>query len=509
MNKYCKLTLRCFLALFLISSSFSCTPSVAPKSNQDPGSENTKTQKHKNTEKIKNFTATDFIGEMTGDRIYVLDSKLSWNAYKGAAYYNVFIDGEKTNASKITETKFRTAFDGDVEVNDKMENSPKDIKIEVKAYSSDDSELASASITKKIPAKPQLSILEINGKKFQQNIEVENPVSIKLKVNNAIKFWPNDKNKALINLNNYISFKFYANELASIYSYDEKNGCITVEPLGALSGSDNSTTDYQLIIKAQFSDKNLLWYTDENKTFKFKIARTNSAANPLEVEKILLNDDESKNLMTENDIENVNVKSTVSIIFNQLIDISSYKVPNTETNTKGTGIYITTKETGIGSDDSRLTNAQYEKINDNGILKTKITFTMAGKTHLVLDPEPLEGYTKYYIVIDDTIKSGTNTKIRAEIRKSFTTGEGIEKLYKLCVQQGSIKGYTEKDIKLPEGAEFTIIADKAPTGQTFSGWYVGEYYEDYGPKLTEDQKKSKELTLKMRAHDTTFAAEYK
>ncbi len=53
MNKYCKLTLRCFLALFLISSSFSCTPSVASKSNQDPGSENTKTQKHKNTKTQK------------------------------------------------------------------------------------------------------------------------------------------------------------------------------------------------------------------------------------------------------------------------------------------------------------------------------------------------------------------------------------------------------------------------------------------------------------------------
>ena len=53
MNKYCKLTLRCFLALFLISSSFSCTPSVAPKLSQDPGSENTKTQKHKNTKTQK------------------------------------------------------------------------------------------------------------------------------------------------------------------------------------------------------------------------------------------------------------------------------------------------------------------------------------------------------------------------------------------------------------------------------------------------------------------------
>ncbi len=440
-----------------------------------------------------------------------MDSRLSWVAYKGAAYYNVFIDGEKTNDSKITETKFRTAFDGDVEVDDKMENSPKDIKIEVKAYSSDDSELASASIIKKIPAKPQFSILEINGKEFKENIEVENPVSIKLKVNNAIKFWSNnEKDKALKNLNNYISFEANGAELPSTYSYDEKDGCIIVEPLGALRGSNTFAKGYQLKIKAQFSDKYQLWYTNAEQIFNFKIAQIDSAEQPpLEVEKILLNDDESKNLMTENDIENVNVKSTVSIIFNQLIDISSYKVPNTETNTKGTGIYITTKETGIGSDDSRLTNAQYEKINDNGILKTKITFTMAGKTHLVLDPEPLEGYTKYYIVIDDTIKSGTNTKIRAEIRKSFTTGEGIEKLYKLCVQQGSIKGYTEKDIKLPEGAEFTIIADKAPTGQTFSGWYVGEYYEDYGPKLTEDQKKSKELTLKMRAHDTTFAAEYK
>ena len=500
MNKYCKLTFRCFLALFLISSSFSCTPSVAPKLGQDPGSEN--------TEKIENLTATDFIGEMTNKNIYVLDSRIKWDAYNGATYYNVFIDGVKTNDAPLTKQEFRTAFDGDVDVDEKMGDSPKAIKIEVKAYSSDDSELASASVIKKIPAKPNFSILEINGKKFQENIEVENPVSIKLKVNNAIKFWPNDKNKALINLNNYISFKFYANELASIYSYDEKNGCITVEPLGALSGSDNSTTDYQLIIKAQFSDKNLLWYTDENKTFKFKIAKTNSAANPLKVEKILLNDDESKNLMTKDSLEKVNVKSTVSIIFNQLIDISSYGVSSFDT--KGTGIYITTSETGKGSDDSRLTNAQYEKINDKGIWKTKITFTMAGETHYTSEPDPLKGYTKYYIVIEDkTIKSGHNTKISNEIRKSFTTGKGIEKLYKLCVQKGRIEGYTEKDIELPEGKEFTIIADDTHDGKTFSGWYVGNYYEDYGPKLTEDQKKSKKLTLKMRACDTTFSAEYK
>lgn len=498
MNKYCKLTLRCFLALFLISSSFSCTPSVAPKTNQDSGSEN----------KIENFTAENFIGVMTGESIFVLNSDLSWDAYKGAAYYNVFIDGEKTNDSKITKTKFQTAYEGDVDVDEKMGDSPKDIKIEVKAYSSDGSELASASVIKKIPAKPKFSILEINGKKFQENIEVENPVSIKLKVNNAIKFWSNnEKDKALKNLNNYISFAAYGDELASTYSYDEKDGCIIVEPLGALSGSDKFAKGYQLKIKAQFSDKYQLWYTSADKTFKFKIAKTNSAEQPpLEVEKILLNDDESKNLMTENDIENVNVKSTVSIIFNQLIDISSYKVPNTETNTKGTGIYITTSETGKGSDDSRLTNAQYEKINDNGIWKTKITFTMAGKTYYALEPDPLKGHTKYYIVIDEAIKSGNNTGISAEIRKSFTTGEGIEKLYKLSVQQGSIKGYTEKDIELTEGTEFTIIADEAPPGKTFSAWYVGEYYK---PELTKTQKKSNELTLKMRAYDTTFSAEYK
>lgn len=497
MNKYCKLTLRCFLALFLISSSFSCTPSVAAKINQDQGSEN----------KIENFTAKDFIGVMTGEEIYVLNSDLSWDAYKEAAYYNVFIDGEKTNDSKITKTKFKTAFDGDVDVDEKMGDSPKDIKIEVKAYSRDDSELASASVIKKIPAKPKFSILEINGKKFQENIEVENPVSIKLKVNNAIKFWSNDnneKNKALKNLNNYISFEANGNGLASTYSYDEKDDCIIVEPLGALCGSDKFAKGYQLKIKAQFSDKYQLWYTNEDKTFKFKIAKTNSAENPLKIEKILLNDDENKNLMTENSLEKVNVKSTVSIIFNQLIDISSYGVSNTDT--KGTGIYITTRETGRGSDESRLTNAQYEKINDNGIWKTKITFTMAGKTYLTLEPDPLKGDTKYYIVIDDTIKSGNNSKISAEIRKSFTTGEGIEKLYKLSVQQGSIKGYTEKDIELTEGTEFTIIADEAPPGKTFSAWYVGEYYK---PELTETQKKSNELTLKMRAYDTTFSAEYK
>lgn len=501
MNKYCKLTLRCFLALFLISSSFSCTPSVAPKTNQDQGSEN--------TEKIENFTAKDFIGVMTGEEIYVLNSDLSWDAYKEAAYYNVFIDGEKTNDSKITETKFQTAYDGDVDVDAKMGDSPKDIKIEVKAYSSDDSELASASVIKKIPAKPKFSILEINGKKFQENIEVENPVSIKLKVNNAIKFWPNDnnekdKNNALINLNSYIRFEAKGKEFASTYSYDEKNGCITVEPLGALSGNDKSAKDYQLKIKAQFSDKYKLWYTNADKIFNFKIARTNSAANPLKVEKILLNDDESKNLMT-NSLENVNVKSTVSIIFNQLIDMSSYGVSNTDT--KGSGIYITTRETGKGDDKSRLTNAQYEKINDNGIWKTKITFTMAGETYYSSEPDPLKGHTKYYIVIeDDTIKSGHNTKISNEIRKSFTTGEGIEKLHSLSVQGGRIKGYTEKDIKLTEGTEFTIIADDSQNGKSFVGWYVGEYYK---PELTETQKKSKELTLKMRAYDTTFSAEYK
>lgn len=501
MNKYCKLTLRCFLALFLISSSFSCTPSVAPKLSQDPESEN--------TEKIENFTAKDFIGVMTGEETYVLNSDLSWDAYKEAAYYNVFIDGEKTNDSKITKTKFQTAYEGDVDVDEKMGDSPKDIKIEVKAYSSDDSELASASVIKKIPAKPNFSILEINGKKFQENIEVENPVSIKLKVNNAIKFWSNDNNekdkdKALINLNSYIKLESYGKELASTYSYDEKNACIIVEPLGALSGSDKFVKGYQLKIKAQFSDKYQLWYTKGDEIFKFNIAKTNSAANPLEVEKILLNDDESKNLMTKNSLENVNVKSTVSIIFNQLIDISSYGVSNF--NTKGSGIYITTRETGKGDDKSRLTNAQYEKINDKGIWKTKITFTMAGETYYSLEPDPLKGHTKYYIVIDDTIKSGNNTKINDEIRKSFTTGEGIEKLYSLSVQRGTIKGYTEKDIKLTEGTEFTIIADDPQNGERFVGWYVADYYD---PPLTDEQKKSKELTLKMRAYDTTFSADFK
>lgn len=208
--------------------------------------------------------------------------------------------------------------------------------------------------------------------------------------------------------------------------------------------------------------------------------------------------------MTENHLEKVNVKSTVSIIFNQLIDISSYGVSNTDT--KGTGIYITTSETGKGSDESRLTNAQYEKINDNGIWKTKITFTMAGKTYLTLEPDPLKGYTKYYIVIDDTIKSGNNTKISDEIRKSFTTGEEIKKLYSLSVQRGTIKGHTEKDIKLTEGTEFTIIADDPQNGERFVGWYVADYYD---PPLTDEQKTSNELTLKMRAYDTTFSAEYK
>lgn len=469
-----------------------------------------------------NLVATDFIGEMTSEAIYVLDSRLSWQKYDEASYYDVFIDGEKTNDEKITEPKkgsdsefeFRTAFDGDVDVDSKMGNEPREVTIEVKAYGSNDKELAISKIVKTIPAKPSFSVMEINGEPFEKDIEVNNPVSIKIKLNNGIKLQDTDIDKAVSNLHNYVKLVQYGDDLLSDIDYDKEKGVITIKYLGALKGNKNHATGYQLKIGQNFSDRYRLWYTNAENTYNFKIAKITDPKN-LEVEKILLNNDQSKNLM-EKAINDVNVKSSVSIIFNQLIYLDSYTPSTAEQIAgKGRGIYITKNSTGKGDDDSRLINPKYEIIKDGDVSKTKVTFDMIGKSYYIEAPDPLEGKTTYYIVVDDDIKSGDNTSLENEVRKSFTTGEGIEKLYKLTVLKGIIKVNGKEvgtdtgsgiETDLAEGDEFTIVANDPPSGKVFAGWYHGVYYE---PALTKQQKDSKELTLKMRDYDTTFTAEYK
>ncbi|MGP1587062.1 MAG: hypothetical protein ACTTHG_01825 [Treponemataceae bacterium] len=482
--------------------SFGCPQDVPGVGGQQGGAEG-------DAGKIASFTATEFTGEMTGEGIWVLDSRLSWKPYKGAAYYDVYIDGTKTNDEDVKTTKFRTAFDGNVDVDEKMGDAPKLVTIEVRACASDKKVIARAELKKMIPARPSFKDVKINGEPYQYNMKVKNPVSITVTLNNGIKFIGENKAKAVQNLGLYVEIAKYDDPVPAVYDFDETTGIMTIAPLGALKGSASyDVGGYKLKLKKGFPDKNKLAYTpDQDKDFSFKIEKLTSST-PLTVEKILINEDSANDLMINSSVTGVKAKgSSVSVLFNQLIDVGTYtKSSQSEGGTKGSGIYITESASGKGTDDSRLVNPVFERVLDGGTYKTKAVFEMVGKAFLVTAPEALKGNTLYYIVIDDDIKSGGNTSVASEVRKSFTTGEAEKTLYTLTVYRGTIQGKTETEISLAEGDEFTIVAQDPPPGKTFVGWYVGEYYT---PELTAEQKMSKTLTLRMKGYDTTFSADFR
>lgn len=96
--------------------------------------------------------------------------------------------------------------------------------------------------------------------------------------------------------------------------------------------------------------------------------------------------------------------------------------------------------------------------------------------------EDLVKYDNYnYIVESDITIEAIYESTRATIR----------------VENGSIKNMTEKEVTLDVGAEITLIADPAPEGKVFDGWYLK------GEEGENDIKKSVSATYKLYVTEAT------
>ena len=138
---------------------------------------------------------------------------------------------------------------------------------------------------------------------------------------------------------------------------------------------------------------------------------------------------------------------------------------------------------------------------NEGKLITKVTFKMVGKLYFT-SSDPLEGNTKYYVVVDGDLKTPSGKQFD-EVRYSFSTGAKQEKLYTFTVQGGTIEGHNEKEIKLKQGDSVTIRAD-IPEGKKFEKWNIGSY-----SSLTPEQQTSNPLTYTMIGEDVTIWATFK
>ena len=457
--------------------------------------------------KLEDFTASNFKGHFAADvHRNVINSEIKWKAFPNANYYNVFINGKQTNDpkdGKLTEPKFKTAA-GTIDLDKEMGTEEKEVRIMVRAYTAKDEVIAESSVIKTLPLKNKIGAITINGQSYSENMEIENPCVVQIALNNGIKEMDSSEAKAYAICRQYVMIEKYGDPVACDITYDRSSNLLQLKAQGALQEGKS----YTLTLKKGFCDRSNMYYTEEDKVFRLKIKKTDNPPT-LTVEKILINDDPNMDITTAGK-PNIPVNSTVSIYFNQLIDTSTYTSSSeSEGGTKGTGIYITTKDSGKGDDASRLMDPRFENIQAENKLISKVTFKMVGKRFLTMDPEPLNGNTKYYIVVETDIKSGAGTKLAEEKRYSFFTGAAVAIPHTLTVQGGKITGKTEapfNEKKITAGEQVTIEAI-IPKGKTFASWYVND--DDWTKlKLTDGDKRKNPLTFTMINEDITFAAEF-
>ena len=454
-------------------------------------------------QELKNLTATDFMGTLPQDVEYnVINSNVTWEAFDGATHYEVFIDDERTNDvdndGKLTKTKFKTA-EGLVDLDEKMGESEKSVKITVKALDDNEQVLASSSITKTLPKKSAIKNITFNDTPYTKDMKVKNPLNIKIEfTGNKIRFAGNSS-KFEPYVKSYLVIEQGTDTILSNYAYDEASNIITISPQAGL----NETKNYKFTIKKGFSDFFNMNYEKEEKTYSFKIEKSTEPALPPDVLKVLINDDSNLDIK-DSEKTGINVESTVSIYFNQLIDTESYTAATEgESGNKGDGIYITNKETGKGFDESRLTEKKFETITENGKPITKATFKMVGKLGFY-STEPLKGNTAYYIVIDDVLKTAGNVKFQ-EKRFKFQTGAEKPVMHSFEVQGGIIVGKTDEprnktDLK---AGDLVTIQAVIPAGKTFKCWNIGTY-----ATLTDEQKTANPMTFTMLNEDVTIYATF-
>ena len=481
------------------------------KTGKNDGTYTLKLSKEKNVtpadpkvQELKNLQATDFIGILPLDVQYnVINSDVTWEAFDGATHYEVFIDDVITNDvaqdGKLTKTKFRTA-EGLIDLDERMGESEKPVKITVKALDDKEKVLASSSVTKTLPKKSSIKSITFNDKPYVENLKVKNPLTIKIAfTGNKIRF-TGDASKFNAYVGNRLVIEDGTNKISSSYSYDENTNIITITSNSGL----NTTANYKFIIKQGFSDFFNMCYEEEEKSYSFKVEKSEQTLPAPDVLRVLINDDPALDIK-DAEKTGINVESTVSIYFNQLIDTSTY-TPATEGDdgNKGSGIYITTKEKNKGVDASRLTKPDFKTIKENGKDITKATFKMVGKLNF-FSTDPLAGGTTYYIVIDEDLKTANNVKF-SEKRFKFQTGAEKPKLHKLEVKDGIIVGksqapYNQTNLKKGDVVKIQAVA---PEGKTFVSWNIGEY-----GTLTEEQKTANPMTFTMIDEDVYIWATFK
>ncbi|MGP1440037.1 MAG: InlB B-repeat-containing protein [Treponema sp.] len=453
------------------------------------------------TKELNNLRASDFLGVLPkGEEFNVINSVVSWDAFDGATHYDVFIEDKRTNENKLTNTKFKTA-EGVEDLDKLMGEEEKDIKITVKALDDDQKVLAESSITKKLPKKGGIENVLFNDTPYTKDMKVTNPLTIKVKFhNNPVKFY-DDTTKMNIYLNSHMNLMQGTDVVPVSYSYDETENTMTITPTGGL----NEIKKYNFVISKDFNDKFDMSYSREEKSYALTIEKSPNPAPTPDVLKILINDDTTLDIKT-NEKTDINVESTISIYFNQLIYQPSYEVAGvSEGGNKGNGIFISKKATGTAGDDpSRLTEGVWKTVIEDGKPVTKVTFKMVGKLNYY-STNPLDGNTKYYIVIDEPLRTVANVRF-TEKRFNFTTGKEKPVLYSFEVQNGEIIGETtisktKTELKAGDKVKIKPIV---PEGKKFDSWNIGKY-----SSLTEEQKKTEELEYTMIAHDVTLYATFK
>ncbi|MGP1438316.1 MAG: InlB B-repeat-containing protein [Treponema sp.] len=451
---------------------------------------------------LQNLKATDFKGVLPqNEKFNVIDTTVSWDAFAGAAYYQVFINDAKTSDEELTKTEFRT-MTGKIEVNDLMGEEEKDVKITVKAFDSSKKLIAEGSITKKLPKKAGIENVYFNDKPHSENMKVSNPLTIKVKFHNNPVIFYDDMEKLKAYLNTHMKLVLGALMVPLSYLYDESENTMTIMPTGGL----NEKYKYDFTISKYITDKFGMNYSKQESVYQLAIEKPTETPPAPDVLKVLINDDASLNIK-DGEKTNINVESSVSIYFNQLVYQPSYELAGvSEGGSKGQGIFITIKPSGTAGDDaSRLAEGVWETVMEGGKAVTKVTFKMVGKLFYTQKPYPLLGNTKYYIVIDDTLRAVSNTKF-SEKRFNFTTGAEKPVLHKFQVQDGEIVGKTEEpknETELKEGDKVKI-KPIVPNGKKFDSWNIGSY-----SSLTEQQKKTEEMEYTMIDQDVTIYATFK
>ncbi|MFM1539579.1 hypothetical protein [Helcococcus bovis] len=444
------------------------------------------------------------------DSKYYPGFEFKWKTIDGANHYTIKIsDSKQSKEYKFNpesrnfhgnSTVFRTLYDSDFDTDFDKElnktNQNKQFDVTIIAFK-DNIKIAEHNFKSHFPKKAEITEIKIGDKGFKNDMYVDFPYEIKIYTNQKAN---KDSAKQNIKIQKSGSYKEIMHEIEVHENY------ISVKPIEALLHDANYSLNIQKYLANEDRSQNFL---DSNKTINFKVNK--KKLDELKLDKVLINDDESKDILKKTNYKLTDNDTKISLYFNQPVSFENFDKSNSEDNSQG--IYITKDGERQYTTTTRLTNEKFELINNGNKQISKVTFSMVGKLSLSYEDslnEPLAKNTKYIITVD--VKNADKSKLKNN-KIILNTGDLEAKKWTLSTKDAKFITPENEgpDAKIKAG-EKVILEAISKDGYEFTGWQKPNSLEEDDPKTYKDivnQIKKQRIEFIMPNTDLYLKALYK